>query len=107
MVAASRAVAVAPANSPSVDLRQADIAVIGGGPAGSTAAAMLVEKGWRVLLVDKERHPRFHIGESLLPLNLPLFEQLGCARAIENVGLAKHSVRFHSIEHGATQMFAF
>ena len=108
MVAASSAVADAPAKLPSVETHQADIAVIGGGPGGSTAAALLAAKGWRVLLIDKARHPRFHIGESLLPLNLPLFEQLGCARAIENVGLAKHSVRFHSMEHGgATQMFAF
>ncbi len=91
----------------SVNERQTDIAIVGGGPAGSTAASLLARKGWRVLILEKDRHPRFHIGESLLPLNLPLFEQLGCAHAIKNVGLPKHSVRFHSMEHAATQTFAF
>ena len=49
-----------------------DVLVVGGGPAGSTAAALLAEKGYKVVLLEKDRHPRFHIGESLLPLNLPL-----------------------------------
>jgi len=44
-----------------------DIAVIGGGPGGSTTAALLAQKGYRVMLFEKDRHPRFHIGESLLP----------------------------------------
>lgn len=92
---------------PSADQREADVLIIGGGPAGSTAGALLAQRGWRVLLLDKDRHPRFHIGESLLPLNLPLFEQLGCQAAVESVGLAKHSVRFHSMEHQASQTFAY
>jgi len=50
-----------------------EVLVIGGGPAGSTVAALLAERGRDVVLVEKERHPRFHIGESLLPLNMPLF----------------------------------
>ena len=54
-----------------------DVLVIGGGPAGSTAATLLAEKGHRVTLLEKAHHPRFHIGESLLPANLPLFEKLG------------------------------
>ena len=90
-----------------VDQLSADVVIIGGGPAGSTAGALLAQKGRRVLLLEKDRHPRFHIGESLLPLNLPLFEQLGCAPAIEKVGLVKHSVQFHSAEHAASQSFAF
>ena len=95
------------AGLPAIDERSADVVIIGGGPGGSTAGALLAEKGWRVLLLEKDRHPRFHIGESLLPLNLPLFEQLGCAPAIEKVGLVKNSVQFHSIEHQASQTFAF
>src|SRR5690349_6051065 len=59
-----------------------DVAVIGGGPAGSTTAALLAQRGYRVTLFDKDRHPRFHIGESLLPANLRLFEQLGVADEI-------------------------
>ena len=97
----------APLASAGSDARDADIVIIGGGPGGSTAGALLAQKGWRVLLLEKDRHPRFHIGESLLPLNLPLFEQLGCAPAVKKVGLVKHSVRFHSSEHKASQTFAF
>ena len=51
--------------------RTCDVLVMGGGPAGSTAAIMLAEKGFRVVLLEKAHHPRFHIGESLLPANLP------------------------------------
>ena len=57
-----------------------DVAVIGGGPAGSTAATLLARRGYRVVALEKAHHPRFHIGESLLPMNLPVFERLGVAR---------------------------
>ena len=56
-----------------------DVLVIGGGPAGSTVASMLADKGHKVVLLEKSHHPRFHIGESLLPANLPLFEKMGIA----------------------------
>src|SRR5438094_5174131 len=55
----------------------ADILVIGGGPAGSTAATLLARKGFAVTLLERERFPRFQIGESLLPYNNDLFERLG------------------------------
>ncbi len=45
---------------------QCDVAVIGGGPAGSTAAALLARRGYKVIALEKAHHPRFHIGESLL-----------------------------------------
>jgi flavin-dependent dehydrogenase len=54
-----------------------DTIVIGGGPAGSTAATLLARKGLSVLLLERERFPRFQIGESLLPYNNDLFERLG------------------------------
>ena len=54
-----------------------EVLVMGGGPAGSTAATLLARMGRKVILLEKARHPRFHIGESLLPMNLPLFERLG------------------------------
>ena len=49
---------------------QSDVLVIGGGPGGATIAALLAERGRNVVLIEKSRHPRFHIGESLLPLNM-------------------------------------
>ena len=55
----------------------ADVIVIGGGPAGTTVGALLSERGWNVVVIEKDRHPRFHIGESLLPFNMPIFERLG------------------------------
>jgi len=58
-----------------VQPEQTDILVVGGGPAGSSAAILLAERGHRVVQLEKSRHPRFHIGESLLPANLPLFER--------------------------------
>lgn len=54
-----------------------DVLVIGGGPAGSTAATLLARKGFSVTLIERERFPRFQIGESLLPYNNDLFERLG------------------------------
>ena len=50
-----------------MSVESCDVAVIGGGPAGSTAAALLARSGHRVIVVEKAHHPRFHIGESLLP----------------------------------------
>jgi flavin-dependent dehydrogenase len=74
--------------------RDCDVVVIGGGPAGSTTATLLAERGHRVVLLEKESHPRFHIGESLLPANLPLFEKLGVAREIEAIGMEKLGATF-------------
>lgn len=54
-----------------------DVIVIGGGPAGSTAATLLARKGFSVLLLERDRFPRFQIGESLLPYNNDLFARLG------------------------------
>ncbi|GAC1436543.1 MAG: NAD(P)/FAD-dependent oxidoreductase [Thermoanaerobaculia bacterium] len=54
-----------------------DVIVIGGGPAGSTAATLLARKGFSVLLLERERFPRFQVGESLLPYNNELFDRLG------------------------------
>ena len=60
-----------------------DVIVIGGGPAGSTAAGFLAQTGCRVLLLEKDHFPRYHIGESLLSATLPILEALGVMPAIE------------------------
>src|SRR5215813_12745137 len=84
-----------------------DVLVMGGGPAGSTAAALLAEKGWSVVVLEKDRHPRFHIGESLLPLNLPLFDKLGVREEIEEIAMMKYGAELNSPQHDWKQMFLF
>lgn len=86
---------------------QCDVLVIGGGPAGSTVAALLAGQGWHVQVLDKDRHPRFHIGESLLPANVPLFERLGVADEIRAIGMYKAGAEFVSPHHEHTQTFFF
>jgi flavin-dependent dehydrogenase len=54
-----------------------DVIVAGSGPAGSTAATLLAQQGHRVLIIERGKHPRFHIGESMLPLSTPVFDRLG------------------------------
>jgi flavin-dependent dehydrogenase len=91
----------------SAALHDCDVLVIGGGPAGSTVAPLLVEKGYRVVLLEKCRHPRFHIGESLLPANLPLLERLGVADQVKAVGMQKWGAEFVSPWHDHAQVFEF
>jgi flavin-dependent dehydrogenase len=84
-----------------------DVLIVGGGPAGSTIGALLAQRGENVVLVEKDVHPRFHIGESLLPMNLPLFEELGVKDAIDRVGMTKYGVEFVSPWHDKTTMLDF
>ena len=60
-----------------------DVAIIGGGPAGSTAATFLARKGRKVIVLEKEKFPRFHIGESLLPYSMGAFERLGVREKLD------------------------
>ena len=84
-----------------------DVLVIGGGPGGSTAAGLLAEKGYRVVLLEKDRPPRFHIGESLLPASLPLMERLGVAAQVRAIGMEKWGAEFVSHWDGRRQEFLF
>lgn len=84
-----------------------DVLVIGGGPAGSAIGTLLARRGWHTVVLEKDRHPRFHIGESLLPLSLPYFEQLGVREELDRIGLRKYAAEFHSMYHGKNVAFQF
>ena len=80
-------------------LLECDVLVIGGGPAGATVGSLLAQRGYKVVVLEKAHHPRFHIGESLLPANLPLLEKLGVAEAVRAIGMEKWAAEFVSPWH--------
>jgi 2-polyprenyl-6-methoxyphenol hydroxylase-like FAD-dependent oxidoreductase len=96
-----------PANAVLQTAARSDVLVIGGGPGGATIAALLAERGRDVVLIEKATHPRFHIGESLLPLNMPLFERLGVAEEIQRIGMPKYGAEFVSPWHAQPATFDF
>ena len=83
-----------------------DVLVIGGGPAGSTTANLLAHAGHDVLVLEKEVFPRFHIGESLLPIDLPIFERLGVKLDYKDF-IRKDGAEFIDERTGATATFVF
>ncbi|HEY2624051.1 MAG TPA: NAD(P)/FAD-dependent oxidoreductase [Dyella sp.] len=90
-----------------IPTQQCDVVVIGGGPAGSTAAALLARRGYHVVVLEKDRHPRFHIGESLLPMNLPIFERLGVLEKVRDLGVYKAGADFEADNERGYNTFAF
>lgn len=82
--------------NPSVPESVYDVLIIGGGPGGSSAACYLRQSGLKVLLLEREHFPRFHIGESLLPYNRRIFEEIGVWPALEAAGFPKkYGAQFH------------
>jgi flavin-dependent dehydrogenase len=95
------------AETVAADARRCEVFVIGCGPAGSTMGALLAQRGRDVVVVDKDRHPRFHIGESLLPLNMPILQRLGVWDELQQIGMQKRAAEFESRAQGKTSTFFF
>lgn len=74
--------------------KMTDVLIIGGGPAGTTFGSLMKKKGFDVTLLEKKHHPRFHIGESLLPMNLPILERLGVLDQVKAIGVPKPGADF-------------
>ena len=85
-----------------------DAIIIGAGPAGSSAAAILAEYGHRVLVLEREKFPRYHIGESLIPFTFHALDRLGLIPKMRSFGfIKKYSVCFVQPDGRASQPFYF
>jgi len=87
--------------------RECDVFVLGAGPGGAATAAHLARRGLSVVLAEKERHPRFHIGESLLPQSVPLLDELGVLDAVREVGVPKAGAEFISSDGAIEAVYLF
>jgi flavin-dependent dehydrogenase len=86
----------------------ADVVVIGGGPAGSTASTLVAQRGYRVELFERERFPRFHIGESLIPETYWVLRRLGMLPKMQQSRFVKkHSVQFVNADGKLSAPFYF
>ena len=89
------------------DSERFDVAIVGGGPAGSVCAASLARRGFRVIVLERTRFPRFHLGESLLPQSLPVLAEIGVLPKIEETFIWKYGARFHDDEKKRKERFEF
>ena len=87
--------------------RSCDALVIGGGPGGAATAIFLARQNLDVVIVEKEVHPRFHIGESLLPHSLPILEELGALDQVREIGVEKAGAEFISEDGQTKALFEF
>ncbi|MBN8246500.1 MAG: tryptophan 7-halogenase [Verrucomicrobia bacterium] len=89
-------------------VEECDAVIIGGGPAGASAACVLAEHGRRVVVLEREQFPRYHIGESMIPFTYPALERIGLLPRLRESGFVKkYSVQFVSPSGRASQPFYF
>src|SRR5918997_1505231 len=85
-----------------------DCVVIGGGPSGSTVATLVADAGHKVLVIERAKFPRFHIGESLMPETYWTFERLGMLPKLKDSDFVKkYSVQFVNASGKESQPFYF
>jgi flavin-dependent dehydrogenase len=88
-------------------MEQFDVIIIGGGPAGSTCASFMAEKGMNVLVLEKEKFPREHIGESLIPASYEVLEKLGVIEELKRISPRKPGVNFISNDGKSQSLWCF
>jgi flavin-dependent dehydrogenase len=86
---------------------ESEVIVVGGGPGGSVVASRLAQKGRRVLVLERERFPRFHLGESLLPQSMGTLKEIGVLEKVDALFLRKHGANFHDSATGRSVRYDF